>query len=139
MDRELDAMGMLDLMVSPGFCVKDQKIIRCNAAAQSLLIREGADILPLLATGKAEYAAGEEFCGTKLPFEMFFSVEKGSAVFTFGEKELRAAEGEAVLMPCDTEYKIYTEDGATLGFTGFEARIFTVLRILSLFDYIGLI
>jgi AraC-like DNA-binding protein/mannose-6-phosphate isomerase-like protein (cupin superfamily) len=86
-------------------------------------------------SGKADYAAGEEFCGTKLPFEMFFSVEKGSAVFTFGEKELRAAEGEAVLMPCDTEYKIATEDGVTLGFTGFEARIFTVLRILSLFDY----
>ena len=28
-------------------------------------------------SGKAEYAPAEEFTGTKLPFEMFFSVEEG--------------------------------------------------------------
>ena len=60
MDRELDAMGMLDLMVSPGFCVKDQKIVKCNAAALSLFIREGTDIRTLLATGETEYT---EFSG----------------------------------------------------------------------------
>ena len=87
-------------------------------------------------SGKAEYAAGEEFTGTKLPFEMFFSVERGRAAFLFGEKEIEACEGEAVLMPCDTEYTIRAGDeGVGLGFCGFEARIFTVLRILSLFDY----
>jgi mannose-6-phosphate isomerase-like protein (cupin superfamily) len=57
-------------------------------------------------SGKAEYAAGEEFTGTKLPFEMFFSVESGSAAFCFGEETIEAHEGEAVLMPCDTEYTI---------------------------------
>lgn len=86
-------------------------------------------------SGKKEYAAGEEFCGTKLPFEMFFSVEKGKVSFTFGEQTIACAEGEAVLMPCDTEYVIRAEGEAALGFVGFEARIFTVLRILSLFDY----
>ena len=87
-------------------------------------------------SGKAEYAAQEEFAGTKLPFEMFFSVEKGSASFCFGEETIEASEGEAVLMPCDTEYTIKAgTEGAYLGFCGFEARIFTVLRILSLFDY----
>ena len=86
-------------------------------------------------SGKAEYAAGEEFRGTKLPFEMFFSVEKGKVSFDIGENTIDAAEGEAVLLPCDTEYTIKTCDGARLGFVGFEARIFTVLRILSLFDY----
>ncbi|MBQ8862993.1 MAG: helix-turn-helix transcriptional regulator [Clostridia bacterium] len=86
-------------------------------------------------SGKAEYAAGEEFSGTKLPFEMFFSVEKGAVSFELGGKTLEASEGEAVLMPCDTEYKISAKEEAVLGFVGFEARIFTVLRILSLFDY----
>ena len=62
MDRELDAMGMLDLMVSPGFCVKDQKIVKCNAAAKALLIQEGMEIAPLLATGQSEYAEFTEGC-----------------------------------------------------------------------------
>jgi len=87
-------------------------------------------------SGKAEYAAHEEFTGTKLPFEMFFSVEKGAVRFELGSETLDASEGEAVLMPCDTEYTITAgESGALIGFCGFEARIFTVLRILSLFDY----
>ena len=50
MDREPNALGMLDLMVSPGFCVTEQKIVKCNAAAQALLLREGMEIAPLLAT-----------------------------------------------------------------------------------------
>ncbi|MBQ8403574.1 MAG: helix-turn-helix domain-containing protein [Clostridia bacterium] len=86
-------------------------------------------------SGKKEYAAGEEFCGTKLPFEMFFSVEEGRVTFELGEKTVSCEAGEAVLMPCDTEYKIKAEEATLLGFVGFEARIFTVLRILSLFDY----
>ena len=52
MDRELDAMGMLDLMVSPGFCVKDNQIVACNAAAESLLFSPGMDISPMLTTGR---------------------------------------------------------------------------------------
>ena len=62
MDREKDAMGMLDLMVSPVFCVKDGKIVKCNAAAQSLLLREGMDIESLLVTGQTEYAEFSEGC-----------------------------------------------------------------------------
>ncbi len=86
-------------------------------------------------SGKKAYAAGEEFCATALPFEMFFSVEEGRVSFLIGEKEVRLAAGEAMLVPCDTEYKIKAEEAALIGFVGFEARIFTVLRILSLFDY----
>ena len=87
-------------------------------------------------SGKAEYAPAEEFTGTKLPFEMFFSVEEGEACFNLGGETITAGVGEAVLMPCDTEYTIKAgEGGALIGFCGFEARIFTVLRILSLFDY----
>ena len=62
MDRESDAMGMLDLMVSPSFCVKDNKIVKCNAAAESLLFAPGMEIYPLLATGKEEYAEFTSGC-----------------------------------------------------------------------------
>ncbi len=62
MDRELDALDMLDLMVRPGFCVKDRKIIKCNPSAQGMLLEEGMDILPLLATGQTEYTEFTEGC-----------------------------------------------------------------------------
>lgn len=62
MDRELDALGMLDLMVSPGFCAKDGNIIKCNASALALLLREGMEVSPLLATGSAEYAEFSDGC-----------------------------------------------------------------------------
>ena len=62
MDRELDTLGMLDLMVRPGFCVKDGKILKCNASALGILLREGMEILPMLATGEAEYAEFEQGC-----------------------------------------------------------------------------
>jgi AraC-like DNA-binding protein len=87
-------------------------------------------------SGKAEYAPQEQFSGVSLPFETFFSVEKGSMTFKFGENVIEAHEGEAVLVPYDTEYMLEAgAEGAFIGFCGFEARIFTVLRILSLFDY----
>ena len=35
MDERNDIMGMLDLMVCPGFCVKNQKIEKLNPAASS--------------------------------------------------------------------------------------------------------
>ncbi len=60
MDRELDAMGMLDLMVRPAFCVKDTVIVRANPAAESLLFRPGLQILPLIEAGSEEY---QEFTG----------------------------------------------------------------------------
>ncbi len=62
MDREPNALGILDLMVSPGFCVTEQKIIKCNAAALGLLLQEGMEIAPLLATGQAEYAEFDGGC-----------------------------------------------------------------------------
>ena len=57
MDHEMNAMGMLDLMVRPGFCVKDGRIVKCNASARSMLLSEDMDIFPLLATGQTEYEA----------------------------------------------------------------------------------
>ena len=60
MAQSNDTIGMLDLMIRPGFCVKDNKIIRVNPAAESHQIKVGTPISKLLETGKKEYA---EFTG----------------------------------------------------------------------------
>ena len=57
-----DTMGMLDLMVRPGFCVRDHRIVRVNRAAEALLIAPGGDIESLLLTGKEEYKAFRDGC-----------------------------------------------------------------------------
>ena len=62
MEQRVDAFGMLDLMVHPGFCVHDHKIIRVNPPAEALMITEGMDVTTILATGKEEYAAFEDGC-----------------------------------------------------------------------------
>lgn len=62
MDERNDIMGMLDLMVLPGFCVENQKITKVNPAAQGLLLTPGMEILPLLRTGQQEYAAFRGGC-----------------------------------------------------------------------------
>ena len=62
MDHETGTLGMLDLMVRPGFCVKEGKIIKCNASALGILLREGMEIVPMLATGKAEYEEFDRGC-----------------------------------------------------------------------------
>ena len=93
MDRELNAMGMLDLMVSPGFCVKDQKIIKCNAAALSLFIREGMEIQPLLATGETEYT---EFTGGCLYLILDISgVRMGASVTRMGDCDIFLLDEES--------------------------------------------
>ncbi len=85
--------------------------------------------------GRAEYESGREFFGTKLPFEMFICAEGGSAAVTVGEKQFLLGEGDAVLVPFDTKYGVEAREACSVVYVGFEARIFTVLRILSLFDY----
>lgn len=60
MEERNDVLGMLDLMLRPGFCVKDGVILKVNQAAQSLLIRPGSPIEPLLQTGDGEYATLEQ-------------------------------------------------------------------------------
>lgn len=62
MEQKIDALGMLDLMAHPGFCVQDQKIIRVNPPAEALMITEGTDVTTLLATGKEEYANFQDGC-----------------------------------------------------------------------------
>ena len=56
MEEKKDTLGMLDLMIRPGFCVKENHIVKVNRAAEGLFITPGIDVRPLLLTGAEEYA-----------------------------------------------------------------------------------
>ncbi len=62
MNHNETAIGMLDLMVRPGFCVQDQTIVKVNPGAKALLISEGTTVSGLIAIGQEEYAAFREGC-----------------------------------------------------------------------------
>lgn len=62
MEEKKDAPDMLDLMIRPGFFVKEHHILRLNAAAEGLLLSPGMDIRPLIQSGLAEYDAFEGGC-----------------------------------------------------------------------------
>ena len=62
MEERLDALGMLDLMVRPGLCVKDNIIVKANQAATGLMLLPGSDIRAFLHTGATEYASFHEGC-----------------------------------------------------------------------------
>lgn len=61
MEQQTDNL-LLDLMIRPGFCVKENTITKCNRAAQGLLLTEGENVLPLLLTGQEEYANLQSGC-----------------------------------------------------------------------------
>ena len=93
MDQEMNALGMLDLMVRPGFCVKDGVIVKCNASARSTLLEAGMDLLPLLATGRTEYA---EYTGGTLYLTLEISGARwGASVTRMGDVDVFLLEEEA--------------------------------------------
>lgn len=55
MEEQKNALGMLDLLTAPGFCVKENQIIKVNTAAAALLFEEGMALMPLLVSGIQEY------------------------------------------------------------------------------------
>ena len=62
MEENKETLGMLDLMIRPVFCVKDQTIIKVNPAAKAMQLDAGMDICPLLLTGREEYSAFSDGC-----------------------------------------------------------------------------
>ena len=62
MEEKKDLFGLLDLMIRPGFSVKENIIEKANPAAQALLILPGTDVRTLLLTGQEEYACFESGC-----------------------------------------------------------------------------
>ena len=62
MEQQRDIMGMLDMMVVPAFCAKDQTVVGANPAAQGLLISPGSSVRELLLTGGEEYGEFQSGC-----------------------------------------------------------------------------
>lgn len=62
MEEQKDSLRLLDMMTQPVFCVKENRIVNVNAAAQQLFLMEGQELAPLLLTGSEEYAAFREGC-----------------------------------------------------------------------------
>ena len=92
MDERNDIMGMLDLMVCPGFCVKNQKIEKLNPAAESLLLTPGTDIQQLLLTGHREYS---EFQGGCLYLTLSVGgLSCGASVTRIGDRDVFVLEQE---------------------------------------------
>ncbi len=60
--EEKENYTMLDLMIQPGFCVKNGTIVKVNAAAQGLLLSPGMELRPLLETSWEDYEAFTEGC-----------------------------------------------------------------------------
>ena len=54
MGENRDIFGMLELMLRPGYCVKENIIQKVNAAAGSLPICPGGDVRDFLRTGQEE-------------------------------------------------------------------------------------
>lgn len=63
MEQFQNALGLLDLMQQPAFCVQGGIIVKVNPAASVYLIESGTKINTLLHTGTEEYA---DFCGGSL-------------------------------------------------------------------------
>lgn len=59
---QMDALGMLDLITVPSFCVKENKIIKVNSAAALALFTEGMNILPLLDRAAEDYTGFSGGC-----------------------------------------------------------------------------
>lgn len=55
MEERNDVLGMLDMMIRPGFCVKEKRIIRVNQAASGLGLTTGMDVEAIMQTGQEEY------------------------------------------------------------------------------------
>lgn len=59
---EMDALGMLDLITAPGFCVKENRIVKVNSAGALAFFAQDMEILPLLGPLAGEYAAFSGGC-----------------------------------------------------------------------------
>ena len=60
MDQTDNIIALLDLIPSPGFCVREGHICHINPAAAFLALRVNDPIQPLLHTGKQEYSTLQE-------------------------------------------------------------------------------
>lgn len=62
MENQKENSTMLNMIIRPGFRVRDNRITEANQAAQALLLTPGTDVRSLLLTGEEEYAAFQGGC-----------------------------------------------------------------------------
>ncbi len=79
MEEKKEPFGMLDLLLQPGFYVKENRIIQVNASAESLFLQPDTDVRELLLTGQEEYAA---FSGGCLYLKLSLSQQSWGASVT---------------------------------------------------------
>lgn len=92
MEQSHEIFRMLDMMERPGFCVKDQKIVRVNAGIGHPIV-PGADIQPLLHIGEEDYA---QFTGGCLYLTLMVSGKTcGASVTRVGDYDIFLLEQDA--------------------------------------------
>ncbi len=96
MEKQRNTPGIIDLMVCPGFCVKNNKIIQVNDAAKRLFLAPDMEVSGLLLTGKEEYA---NFSGGCLYLSLSIADQVQGALVT------RIDDQDIFLVDADTELR----------------------------------
>ncbi len=90
--------------------------------------------LHFFGSGAHIFTEKTEIDGERLPFELFFCVTKGALSLSIAEKEIALADGEVALIPYDTDFHIHAEGDSELIWVAADYRIFTNLRVFSIFE-----
>ncbi|MBQ9747562.1 MAG: helix-turn-helix transcriptional regulator, partial [Clostridia bacterium] len=70
----------------------------------------------------------------RLPFELFLGVAAGTVTLLVCDRETTLNAGEVALVPYDTAFSVTVGGGAELIWVGADYRVFTNLRIFSVFE-----
>ena len=62
MEETINAPELIDLLICPGFCVENSKVIQVNDAARRSFLEVGTDLDSILVTGQEEYRHFHEGC-----------------------------------------------------------------------------
>lgn len=89
---EKENLSLLELIPAPGFCVRENRIIKANLEAKKLSLTEGEEIIPHLCTGQEEYAAFTGGCLT-LTFRAGNTVRE-AAVTRMGDMDVFLLEAQ---------------------------------------------
>ncbi len=86
--------------------------------------------------GSASHTFGENSVldGERLPFELFLCASAGSLTLRIEKKVVVLEEGEVALVPYDTEFRVSAEKGSKAVWVAADYRLFTNLRVFSIFD-----
>ncbi len=90
--------------------------------------------LHFFGSGSHVFQEDADFAGERLPYELFLCLCKGIAALMIAGTEVKMAEGEVALVPYDTEFHIRAEKDTELIWVAADYRVFTNLRVFSIFE-----